>query len=437
MSSQTGISSQTERPTRVRNLVIVFAAVLAVITYIDRVSISFAAPFIRQDLKLSTVQMGWAFTAFGWAYALFEMPGGFLGDWLGPRKVLMRIVLWWSVFTAATGWAWSFSSLVTTRFLFGMGEAGCFPNLTKVYNTWLPQRERPRALGIMWLSTRWGAALTPPVVALVMSAVGWRHAFEIFGCLGVVWAVAFFLWYRDDPLKNPKLNAAERELVKGSAKLASGHRDLPWGKLARSRQAWMICGQYFSHSWAWYFYLTWLPSYMRDGRHLTFTNTALASALPLFMAGLGDPTSVLLAARLSKTMGLARARRLIAFVGFAGGAVFLALSTLIGDPLAAVLVIGMAAFTLELVMPVAWSTTMDVGGKFAGTVSGAMNMWGNIGGALSPLAIGYMLSWTNNNWNVTFYVSAVILLLGIVCWAFLDPVKPFALEAQAELEVAA
>jgi MFS family permease len=417
----------------VRYLVIVFAVLLSVITYIDRVSISFAAPFISHDLNLNTIEMGMAFSAFGWAYALFEMPGGFLGDWLGPRKVLMRIVLWWSVFTAATGWVWSLKSLVITRFLFGAGEAGCFPNLTKAYSTWLPQSERPRAQGIMWLSTRWGAALTPPLVALVMTAVGWRHAFEIFGCLGVVWAVAFFLWYRDDPLENKQMNAAERELVKSSAKLASGHRNLPWGKLARSRQAWLICGQYFSHSWAWYFYMTWLPTYMRNGRHLTFASTALASAVPLFMAGLGDPVSVFLAARLSKSIGLVRARRTIALIGFTGGAALLLLSTLIADAVTAVLVIGLAAFTLELVMSVAWSTTMDVGGKFAGTVSGAMNMWGNIGGALSPLAIGYILAWTNNNWNVTFYVSALVLVLGIFCWMFLDPVKPFDVQAEAEV----
>lgn len=130
-----------ERPTRVRHWVIVFAAALAVITYIDRVSISFAAPFIRHDLGLSTIQMGWAFTAFGWAYALCEIPGGYLGDRLGPRRVLMRVVVWWSFFTAATGWAWSFASLTVTRFLFGMGEAGCFPNLTKAFSSWMPDRK--------------------------------------------------------------------------------------------------------------------------------------------------------------------------------------------------------------------------------------------------------------------------------------------------------
>src|SRR5215471_8548058 len=146
MATQT-TSQITERPTNVRSLVIVFAVALAVVTYIDRVCISFAAPLIIKDLSLTTEQMGWAFTAFGWAYALFEIPGGYLGDRMGPRSVLTRIVLWWSFFTAATGWAWNFVSLAVTRFLFGIGEAGCFPNLTKTFTVWLPPNERVRAQG--------------------------------------------------------------------------------------------------------------------------------------------------------------------------------------------------------------------------------------------------------------------------------------------------
>ena len=143
-----------EAPTRVRYWVIVFAAALAVVTYIDRVSLSFAAPYIARDLGLNSRQMGLAFTAFGWAYAMFEIPGGYMGDRLGPRSVLMRIVIWWSCCTAAMGSIWNLASLAVTQFLFGAGEAGCFPNLTKTFTTWLPEEERVRAQGIMWLSAR-------------------------------------------------------------------------------------------------------------------------------------------------------------------------------------------------------------------------------------------------------------------------------------------
>ena len=412
------------RPTRQRYWVVVFAIALAVITYIDRVCISTAAPFIRRDLGLSVVQMGWAFTAFGWAYALFEIPTGYLGDRMGPRRVLLRIVLWWSFFTAATGWAWNLTSLAVTRFLFGAGEAGCFPNLTKAFTTWLPERERERAQGAMWLSARWGGAFTPPLVAYVIGVFGWRHAFEGFGVLGVIWASVFFLWYRDNPLDNPRLNAAEREMVLQSSKLASGHGDVPWAKFLRSRQVWMLCLQYFAASYGWYFYITWLPTYLREARHLEIASSALLGILPLFMGGLGNPASAFLIGRLSVVFqDVARARRTMACLGFAGAAGFLLLSTTMPDPLYAMLAIGMASFCNDLAMPATWAAVMDVGGKYAGTLAGTMNMWGNIGGALCPLAIGYMLSWTGS-WPLTFYVSAAVYLTGVVFWALLDPVTP-------------
>jgi MFS family permease len=413
--------------------VIVFAVTLAVVTYIDRVSISFAEQSIRRDLGLTKVQMGWAFTAFGWAYALFEIPGGYFGDWIGPRAVLTRIVLWWSFFTAATGWAWNFVSLLVTRFLFGAGEAGCFPNLTKAFTTWLPENERVRAQGIMWLSARWGGAFTPPLVALVMSQVGWRHAFEIFGCLGVVWAFVFYRWYRNNPLENPALNPGERELLRESSKSAAGHGNVPWARFAGSLQVWMICLQYFCLSYGWYFYITWLPTYLREGRHLELTQTALLGILPLFCGGLGNPASVLLSAWMVRRTGnVARTRRTIAYIGFTGAAAFLLLSTRVDDPLLAMLAIGLASFSNDLVMPGAWAAAMDVGGTHAGSLSGARNMWGNIGGAMSPLAIGYMLRWSGNNWNLTFYVSAAIYLMGIVCWRFLDSVTPLERESPSE-----
>ena len=413
------------RPTGVRHLVVVYAIALAVITYIDRVCISQAMPAMKQDLGLGPVEIGTVFTLFGWAYALFEIPGGWLGDRFGPRSVLMRIVLWWSFFTAATGWAWNKSSLFATRFFFGMGEAGCFPNLTKAFTTWLPEKERVRAQGIMWLAARWGGAFTPPLVALVMSYIGWRHSFEVFGALGVVWAFFFYRWYRNDPRDNPNLNAAERELLSHAAANASGHGDVPWGRFGSSLQVWMICLQYFCLSYGWYFYVTWLPTYFKEGRNLDIKEVAFFSIAPLFFGGIANPVSVFAASRMVRAgMGVTQARRIMAYIGFAGAAGFLVLSTQMPNPFYATLAIGMASFSNDLVMPGAWGACMDVGGKHAGSLSGAMNMSGNIGGALCPFVIGVILKLTDSNWNLTFYVSAAIYLLGIVCWKFLDPVTP-------------
>src|SRR3954463_11918806 len=195
--------------THTRYGVIGFAISLAVVTYIDRVCISKSADLIMGDLRLSKEQMGYAFSAFAWAYALFEIPGGWLGDKIGPRLVLMRVVLMWSVFTALTGWAFGFVSLVVCRFCFGIGEAGCFPNITKAFTIWMPPGERVRAQGIMWLSARWGGAFTPLLVVWVLNSMSWRGAFTVFGVFGVIWAVFFFRWFRDDPREHPSVNAAE------------------------------------------------------------------------------------------------------------------------------------------------------------------------------------------------------------------------------------
>jgi MFS family permease len=422
----------TERPTRVRYWVIVFAVTLAVITYIDRVCISFAAPAIRQELGLTAKQLGWVFLIFNWSYALFEIPGGFMGDRIGPRKVLMRIVVWWSFFTAATGWAWNYVSLLVTRFMFGAGEAGCFPNLTKVFTTWLPEKERVRAQGIMWLSARWGGAFTPPLVAAVMLWLspdgvpehGWRRAFAVFGCLGIAWAVVFYAWFRDNPYQNPRMNAAERGLIAHDGDSPAGHVHVPWGKLLGSKQVWMLCWQYFCLSYGWYFYVTWLPTYLKEARHLDLVSTAMLSIWPLFAGGLGNPVSVWAGNLLLRRNGdITKTRRTLACIGFLGASGFLVFSTRLSDPTQAVAAIALASFCNDLVMPHAWASAMDIGGKCAGTLSGAMNFWGNVGGGLGPLMIGYMLSWTGN-WNLTFYVSAAIYLAGTLFWLALDPVTP-------------
>jgi MFS transporter, ACS family, glucarate transporter len=419
------VSLNVDRPTRARHTVVAFAVALAVITYIDRVSISFAAPDISRDLRLSTTQMGWAFAAFSWAYAIFEIPGGFLGDWIGPRKVLLRIVLWWSLFTAATGWVWNVTSLLAVRFFFGVGEAGCFPNLTKIFSVWLPEKEKVRAQGVLWLSARWGGAFTPPLVALVMAWIGWRHAFEIFGVLGVVWGAAFYRWFLDNPLEHPALNPAERELLAPSAALGGAHSAVPWSLFLSSGRVWLLCWQYFSFNYGFYFYITWLPTYMREGRHLAVASTALLGILPLFFGGVANAVSVYAGERLTQLTGdLNRSRRIVACCGFGGACASMALSTLLANPVHAVLAIAAASFFGDLIMPHSWGAAMDMGGKYSGTLSGMMNMWGNIGGAVCPLVIGYVLAWTGNNWNLTLYITSIVYAAGILCWLFLDSSEP-------------
>ena len=412
-------------PTRARYLTVMFAILLAIIMYIDRVCISQAALSMRNDLGLTPVQMAWAFSVFGWAYALFEVPGGWLGDRIGPRRVLMRIVLWWSFFTAATGWVWNLPSLLATRTLFGIGEAGCFPNLTRAFSTWLPKGERERAQAGLWFATRWAGALTPLLVAWVLTFVSWRRAFEIFGVFGVIWAIAFYRWYRDDPATHPSVNRAELALLPPPSETATVRDGTPWAAILSSPSVWLLCLQYGCLAYGWWFYVTWLPTYLRDVRGLSLMKGAFYAGLPLFLGGVGCFVSAALSPWLRRVTGSTIiARRLLAMTGFVGASVSIIVFTRTERPLAAVMLLGLAGFFNDFVMPHAWAGTMDVGGRHAGTVSGAMNMAGGIAGACSALMVGYILAWTHQDWKLTFYVSSAIYLIGGVCWVFLDASTP-------------
>jgi MFS transporter, ACS family, glucarate transporter len=413
------------RPSNARHVVTAFAVTLAVITYIDRVAISVSVPFISEDLHLSTIQMGWALSAFGWAYAAFEIPGGWLGDRIGPRRVLMRIVLWWSAFTAATGWAWSATSLIAIRALFGAGEAGAFPNLTRVFTTWLPVGARERAQALLWFATRISGAFTPLIVATLIKAIGWRRTFGVFGIIGIAWAIAFYRWYRDAPAEHPAVNAAELALLPPPRETAIAHGGVPWRVIFSSRAVWLLSIQYMCLAYGWWFYVNWLPKYLRDARGTSITMGALLAGLPLLLGGLGCLVSAAIIPRLARATGsVALARRIVAIAGFAGASASIVVFTAIADPIRAMIVLGFAGFFNDFVMPAAWAGTMDVGGRYSGTVSGAMNTLGSVAGASSVLVVGYLLAWTSNNWTLTFYISAAIYLVGAVCWLFLDSHTP-------------
>lgn len=415
----------SERPTSTRQLVIVFAVTLAILSYIDRVCISQAQGDIARDFGLSKSQMGWVFSAFAIAYALFEVPGGWLGDKLGPRKVLMRIVIWWSVFTAATGYMWSWYSLMACRFLFGAGEAGCFPNLTKSFSSWLPRDEQVRAQGIMWMAARWGGAVTPLLVYKVLQYMTWRTAFILFAALGVVWAIGFYRWYRDNPKDHPKVNEAELALIQASAYAVDGHADVPWSKLIFNRSIALLWVQYFLITYPWYFYITWLPTYIKESREITGPLQPILAGLPLLLGGFGSLTCGFLAPRLERMLGgLARSRRLIACTGFLTAAIMLFVSIQIKEPVTALIVLGLAGFCNDLIMPCAWGACMNIGGKYAGTLSGSMNMMGNIAGFVAPMVGGAMIEKSGGDYTGFLYTMVLAYVLGALVWPFIDPVTP-------------
>jgi sugar phosphate permease len=452
------------RPSYGRWYILGLICLMYLITYLDRVNISTAAPEISKEFGFDRITMGWIFSAFVWAYAMFQVPGGWLNDRFGARPVLATIVAYWSVMTAATAMATGWLSFVVLRFLFGAGEAGAFPGATRAMQVWYPRRERGFVQGLTHSASRLGAAIAPPIVVLIiaggqfelpwlhlsvsMPALGWRSVFYICGAVGFIWSVWWYLSYRNLPEEHRMVNRAELQQIRGldaagEIKQAAIEKDgasVPWGTLLRSPNMWAIMCAYFTYVYCLYIFLTWLPSYLVEFRHFTLVKVGMFASLPLFAGVIGDTVGGLATDwLLRKTRSTRFARRTVAIVGLLGCAVFMVAAGRTEDAYTAVYSLTAAMFFLECTIGPAWAVPMDCGGKYSGTVSGMMNMAGNIGGAISPLVFGYLAQY--ENWGAPFIVSAALLVAGAAIWAFwLDPDQsvveahdmPVALPAAAE-----
>jgi MFS family permease len=401
------------KPTHARYWVVVFALALAMIMYIQRVAISQAIVPIAADLHLNKAQTGVVLGAFGLSYALFEIPMGLMGDKLGVRWVLSQLVLVWSMFTALTGAAWNLASLWAIRFLFGAGEAGCFPNLTRMLSAWLPLSERVKAQAVMWAFGRWGGALAPPVAFFVIYHFGWRLGFVALAMLGVAWVAAFLPWFRNDPAKHKSVNAAELALLEGGRELVLHERGIPWYRLLLQKDIFFLGLQYFGFSYTWYFYVTWLPTWLQQSRGLTPGVAATYAMVPLAFGGLGSIVSGFLP--------LAIPRKWVAVGGFFATAILIAVIANMPGVALPMILMGIASFTSDLTMPISWNTCVEIGKEYTATVSSTMNMLGNLAGFVAPVVFGLILQSTGSNWSIVMYTMAGAAVVSGACWFFLEP----------------
>ncbi|WP_336962531.1 MFS transporter [Sphingobium aquiterrae] len=416
------------KATKVRYGVVGFALSLAILSYIQRVAISQAATPIAADLHLDKQQLGAILGAFGLSYALFEIPMGVLGDKIGVRRLLAQIVLAWSFFTALTGAAWNVTSMWIVRFLFGAGEAGCFPNLTRMLSQWLPRGERVKAQALMWACTRWGGAVTPPLALLGINLLGWRWSFVAFALLGVVWCIAFLRWFREDPADHPKVNAAELEMLQESRALVSHARQEGWVRILLRPQTIMLMLQYFCWSYVWYFFVTWLPTYLREAHGQSAAATAGLAVLPLLCGGFGSLISGLLPLRVS--------RQLVAIGAFSAVAVLLLIVPHVSNIAVVIAIMAAISFCGDLTVPISWNSCVEVGKNYTATVAAAMNMFANFSGFVAPVIAGVILARNGNDWNEVLYLMAGVAMLGAVLWLFIDPTGERAARKPAPLSQA-
>jgi MFS family permease len=429
------------------------------LTYVDRVCIKEVGGEIRAALDITEQSFAWVFSFFALAYAMFEVPSGWLGDRIGPRRVLCRIVLCWSLFTALTGCVFAFSYdtgwripvpdwigdnfeivaipivfngfllLLVIRFLFGMGEAGAYPNIARALRNWFPFSQRGLAQGLLWMSGRWGGAVAPALIGVLALMFTWRGAFFAFGLLGVVWVVLFVRWFHDTPQTHPAVNAGELALLAEAGRPGEKPPPMSWLTMFASPTLYFLCGMYFFSNAGWSFFITWDVEYYKQVLRLDGVELWLATFAPLFCGGMACLLGGFLTDRQVKKWGRRWGRTLQGFAAYFLGGIFFVLALAMPLPMLAVACLCIASFMKDFAMAVSWATCLDVGHRYSGTVAGFMNM-GNLGTVVSPPIVAYLAR--QGDWEMALVYSAAMFFIAAVCWLAINPKRVIVYTLAAE-----
>ncbi|MFL5242345.1 MAG: MFS transporter [Gemmataceae bacterium] len=441
------------RPTTMRYRVLAVACSLAVLIYVQRLVTGVVLPDLQKDLHLTTTQSGILQAAFLLAYGLFEVPCGLLGDRLGVRHLLVLLILGWSLMTGALGLVGAlphvdglrFGFLLGVRFLFGMFQAGAFPSISRMMTDWMPMRNRALAQGLIWMSTRVGGALQLLLVGVISWAGGWQNALWMVAGLGVVWAAAFWPWFRNRPEQKSGVNSAEAALIlAGRPARQAGHGHVPWARILRSRSIWCLSLMYGFGGFAANFYTTLLPKYLKDERHLTDTTMGLLSSLPfacgiVACAGGGFFSDWMIRRTGNRKWG----RRLSGSVGTLLGALTWPFLNYAPNTLVLGILVCLIFFLNDLSMGPAWAACADIGERYAGTIGGAMNMIGSLMGAMGNIVAGSLFgkvfilsppgangseSFVLEGTNLVFLIYGCSFFIAALCWQGVDVTRTLAVK---------
>ncbi len=419
----------------VRYLLVTSTFFLSLLLYIDRACISAAKIPVSQSLGFSDKQMGWILSAFALGYTVFQTPSGMLIDRFGPRKILTVIVILWSGFTALTGLAWNYISMLFTRFFFGACEAGAFPGMSRAVFSWFPVKERGLVTGINFSGSRVGAAFALPVIAGLISYTGWRITFMILGIAGFIWAVFWYLWFRDTPEMKIKITGEERNYIISNRQVIekSGKKaGISFGDMLKSKNMWLAMGQYFCSNFTFFFTLAWVFAHLQRKYGLEIIEAGFYASAPLIGGALGNWFSGWLVDLIYRKGNWKISRRFPAILGF-----LLVLAGLLGtlqmeSATGSIVFLTIAIFGADMTISPSWSFCVDIGRKNSGAVSGTMNMAGNLGSFITALAFPYLREWTGSD-DYFFYLGAALALMAVFFWVFMDPLKPIGISEKSVL----
>ena len=426
------MSDSAFRPTHVRWAVIGMLAVISGTTYMDRLNLGIAGKYIQDQYAFSDQTMGWILSAFVLGYALFQVPSGWAGDRIGPRRMLTFAIVWWSVFTVLTalapelplaGWfgvAWSFAIV---RFLIGMGESAAYPNSAKIVSYWSPAGSRGVATSVFIAGLGVGGAISPVSITWVMAHWGWRVSFFLCGVLGGIVAITWHLCARDHPEQHPGVNAEELQVIyRNQDKLEAPTRPedsaavrVPWKAMFKSRSTCALVLSYFFIAYPAYIYYTWFFIYLIRVRALSVEQTGFWGSTPFIAIILLAPFGGWLSDRLVSRLGVRRGRRYALWIGVAFSAVMLPLGGYVSNNAGAILLLACASGFNLFATTIWWAACNDISPNYSGSLSGLMNMSGNLGGWLSPILTAAIV--TRFGWNMAFNFAGLMTLTAGLLWA--------------------
>lgn len=427
------------RPTRVRWQIAAMLTIITALTYLDRLNLGIAGKYIQDEYGFGTQTMGWILSAFVLGYALCQVPGGWAGDRFGPRGILTFAIVLWSALTALTAlaprlpfrdWVGVAGSFIIVRFLVGVGEAAAFPNSNKIVAFWMGSARRGVGNSIFISGVGVGGTCTPLLIAWIMQRWGWRMSFYLCGALGLLIAACWHRLATSHPEQHPRVNAEELSIIRASQMPSErlteprpeDGKSVPWGKLLTSRSAWGLMFSYFCEAYPNYIYYTWFFLYLVRVRGMTVKQGGAWGTAPfiaiLLLAPLGGWFSDFAAARFGKRRG----RQIAVWLGMTTSAVLLwtgAHTT--ANSLAVVFLSGAVGFNIFATSSW-WATCIDLSPNYSGSLSALMNMWGNLGGWVSPILTAYIAN--RFGWVRALDFAGFLTLASAILWFLVNADKP-------------